>query len=219
MGPKGTGPESGSQSVRTIPLGRRPRSERSDAVRNRQRILDAAAALIRQRGVDAITMDEVAAAAGVGKGTLYRRFGDKGGLAEALLDRRETELQEAILTGPPPLGPGADPADRLRAFFGAYADLLEWDGRLLLVAETSTPASRYHSGAYAFWHAHVVALLRRAGAEVDAAVVGHLLLAGVAADLYQHLRRGEGRPPGRIAEALADVAAAVAAPPGRRSRR
>ena len=54
-------------------------------------------------------MDQVAAAAGVGKGTLFRRFGDKSGLAAALLDARERVLQEAVLFGPPPLGPGAPP--------------------------------------------------------------------------------------------------------------
>src|SRR5512142_2083782 len=58
-------------------------------------------------------------AAGVGKGTIFRRFGNKAGLAVALLDTRERELQEAILHGPPPLGPGAGSAARLTAFAGA----------------------------------------------------------------------------------------------------
>ena len=40
-------------------------------------------------------MDAVAEAAGVGKGTLYRRFGDRNGLAYAILDEREREFQEA----------------------------------------------------------------------------------------------------------------------------
>jgi AcrR family transcriptional regulator len=54
-------------------------------------------------------MDAVAAEAGVGKGTLFRRFGDRAGLAVALLDERERDLQAAVLSGPPPLGPGAPP--------------------------------------------------------------------------------------------------------------
>src|SRR3712207_4184359 len=89
--------------------------ERADAARNRLRILAAAERLFAARGVAGVTMDDVAAAAGVGKGTLYRRFVDKGGLAVALLDQRERELQQAILTGPPPLGPGATPPERLRS--------------------------------------------------------------------------------------------------------
>ncbi|MBA3798066.1 MAG: TetR/AcrR family transcriptional regulator [Geodermatophilaceae bacterium] len=80
--------------------------ERADAARNRVRVLAAAERLFAERGVPGVTMDDVAAAAGVGKGTLYRRFGDKGGLAMALLDEQERELQQQMLTGPAPLGPG-----------------------------------------------------------------------------------------------------------------
>jgi AcrR family transcriptional regulator len=91
--------------------------ERADAARNRVRVLTAAERLFSLHGVGAVTMDDVAAAAGVGKGTLYRRFGDKGGLAVALLDDRERALQQQILTGEPALGPGAPacgPAGRVR---------------------------------------------------------------------------------------------------------
>src|SRR2546430_13686986 len=89
------------------------------AARNRARILDAAERLFREHGVAAVSMDQLAQAAGVGKGTLFRRFGDKAGLAVALLDSRERELQAAILSGPPPLGPGAPAADRLVALLAA----------------------------------------------------------------------------------------------------
>src|SRR5688572_14050048 len=89
-----------------------PTRERADAARNRRKVLDAAAHLFAARGIDMVSMDDVATAAGVGKGTVYRRFGDRSGLAAALLDERETELQDRMLFGPPPLGPGAAPADR-----------------------------------------------------------------------------------------------------------
>ena len=55
---------------------------------------------------------------GVGKGTLFRRFGDRAGLARALLDESERRLQDGFLHGPPPLGPGAPPRARLKAFAG-----------------------------------------------------------------------------------------------------
>lgn len=61
----------------------------------------AAAALFRERGVAGVSMDEVATAPG-GQGALFRRFGDKAGLASALLDAQERALQEAILFGPAP---------------------------------------------------------------------------------------------------------------------
>src|SRR4051812_40024312 len=66
--------------------------ERADAARNRLKVLAAAERLFAAQGVGAVSMDEVATVAGVGKGTLYRRFGDKSGLAAALLDEREAEL-------------------------------------------------------------------------------------------------------------------------------
>jgi AcrR family transcriptional regulator len=140
----------------------------------------------------------------VGKGTLYRRFGDKAGLAEALLDRREADLQEQILTGPAPLGPGAGPGERLGAFLHAYLALVDADLGLLAMAERG--AGRLHSGAYAFWRAHVAGLLRTGGAAIDPEVGADLLLAGVAAELYDHLRHGLGRSRADIVRAVEALA-------------
>ena len=125
--------------------------ERADAARNRRRVLTAAAQLFAERGVGAVTMDDVAARAGVGKGTLYRRFGDRSGLATALLGERERELQARILGGPPPRGPGAPPAERLAAFARAYLEFLNTTLDLVLLSQTSTPGARHRTGAHAFW--------------------------------------------------------------------
>lgn len=66
-----------------------PRPLRRDAERNRRRILDAAAAVFAERGL-AVTMDDIAHRAGVGVGTVYRRFPDKEELIDALfVDRIE----------------------------------------------------------------------------------------------------------------------------------
>jgi AcrR family transcriptional regulator len=180
-------------------------------------VLDAAAELFRRHGIDDVTMDDVAAAAGVGKGTLYRGFGDKSGLARALLGERERELQEAVLTGPPPLGHGAPPADRLAAFLGAYAELLAVDAELVDVAETATAGARFESGAYAFWRAHVASLLRAASAAPSPTaadeLTAELLLGSVSASLYRHLRR-DGHDHAAIVAALRGLAASVL-PPGR----
>src|SRR6266480_4596393 len=88
--------------------------ERADAARNRRRIL--------------------AAAAGVGKGTLFRRFGDRSGLVMALLDERTREFQDALIRGEPPLGPGAPPVERICAFGRGMLALLEQNGEMLLAA-------------------------------------------------------------------------------------
>ena len=90
--------------------------ERGDAARNRALLLDAARRLIAERGADAVTTDDIAAAAGVGKGTLFRRFGSRAGLMIVLLDEDEKAEQQAFMFGPPPLGPGAPPLDRLLAY-------------------------------------------------------------------------------------------------------
>ena len=79
-------------------------------------LLEAARRLIAERGADAVTMDDIAAAAGVGKGTVFRRFGSRAGLMMVLLDEDERVNQQAFLFGPPPLGPDAPPLDRLVAF-------------------------------------------------------------------------------------------------------
>lgn len=77
---------------------------RRDAERNRQRILTAAAEVLSERGLDA-TLDEVARAAGVGVGTVYRRFPDKESLVEELFRDRVNALvtrAEQALTEPDP---------------------------------------------------------------------------------------------------------------------
>ncbi|GED98325.1 TetR/AcrR family transcriptional regulator [Gordonia crocea] len=92
------------------------RDERADAAQNRAKLLDAAARLVAEHGAAAVTMDEVARAAGVGKGTVFRRFGSRTGLMRALLDHDEHILQHGYLAGPPPLGPGAPAVERLLAY-------------------------------------------------------------------------------------------------------
>jgi hypothetical protein len=87
------------------------------------------------------------------------RFGDNAGLAAALLDARERVLQEGILHGPPPLGPGAAADERLAAFINAYFDYLLEHLDLIRMSETAAPGARYRIGAYRFWHRHTAILL------------------------------------------------------------
>lgn len=70
---------------------------RADAERNRRRILVAAAEVFAKRGLDA-GLDEIARHAGVGTGTVYRRFPDKALLIEALFDSRMDDLIEVAET-------------------------------------------------------------------------------------------------------------------------
>lgn len=162
-----------------------PRPERADAARNRARVLAAAERLFAARGAGEVSMEDIAREAGVGKGTLYRRYPDRAALAVALLDEHERLLQERLLSGPPPLGPGAPPAQRLAAFYAAMVELLARHLDLALAAETG--AARYRTGAYGFWRAHVRALVAEAGVADPDDVLAELLLAPLAVDLHQHL--------------------------------
>lgn len=181
-----SGPRSGYS--KGLPISGEPQKERADAARNRARILAAAERLFREHGVAAVSMDQIAQAAKVGKGTLFRRFGDKSGLAVALLDSRERELQEAILSGPPPLGPGAEPIKRLDAFLTGYADFLDEHLDLVHMSETTRPGARYRIGAYRLWHRHVAMLIAEGRPDLDADYLAHVLLAPLAADQRMALR-------------------------------
>jgi AcrR family transcriptional regulator len=132
---------------------------------NRRRVLEAAERLFARHGGGRVTMEEIARAAGVGKGTLYRRYPDRAAIAVALLDEHERALQEQLLRGPPPLGPGAPPAERLAAFYAAMVRLL--DGHLHLALGAETDRRRFATGAYGFWRAHVRALLAEGGRGQD----------------------------------------------------
>ncbi|GAA3004472.1 helix-turn-helix domain-containing protein [Streptosporangium longisporum] len=203
---------SGPQSVSATPLEllrTPPRRERADAARNRAAVLEAAARLFAEQGVEAVSMDQVAAAAGVGKGTLFRRFGDKSGLAAALLDARERVLQEAILHGPPPLGLGAAAGERLAAFAGAYLDYLLEHLDLVRMSETAAPGARYRIGAYRFWHRHVAILL---GGTPDPEHAAHALLAALSAEHVSALLPELGEK--RIRAGVLRLARSMTSPPG-----
>src|SRR5690242_497041 len=177
-----TGPRSTSvkEDAGLLHLRTPPPRERADAARNRAAVLAAAASLFAEHGVQAVSMDAIAAAAGVGKGTLFRRFGDKAGLAVALLDDQERVLQGAILSGPPPLGPGAPPEKRLLAFVEAYLDYVLAHLDLVRMSETASTGARYRIGAYRFWHRHVTILLD--GRCEDPEHHAHALLAALSAE-------------------------------------
>jgi AcrR family transcriptional regulator len=165
--------------------------ERGDAARNRALLLDAARRLIAEKGADAVSMDDIAAAAGVGKGTVFRRFGSRAGLMVVLLDEDEKASQEAFLFGPPPLGPDAPPLERLLAFGRERLHFAD-KHQALLSAANRDPESRY-SGAAMVQHTHVRLLLATAGTTGDLDAQTDALLALLDADYVHHqmIDRGE----------------------------
>jgi AcrR family transcriptional regulator len=192
---------------RPLPVIGQPQPERADAARNRQKIVEVAARMIAECGAEELSLDEVARTAGVGVGTVYRRFGDRSGLVYALLDEQERCFQSAFLAGPPPLGPGAPARERITAFLHALVDRLVAQQGLYLLLEKGRKAGGF-SGPYRVHHIHLAALLRQAHPHADAAYLADALLAPINARLIAFQREERGMT---IDDIKAGVTALVAA--------
>jgi AcrR family transcriptional regulator len=182
-------------------------TERADAASNRRRILAAAAELFADRGPHCVSMQDVAQAAGVGMGTMYRRFGDRAGLTFALLGERHHDLQERLLRGAPPLGPGAPVRERLHAFGRARIALLDEDEAEMLLT-TPEPGGATLRGPDAAYRTHLAVLLRDAAPALDVEYAVDSLVMAFDARLHVHLRHERAWSLERIQDgwcALADA--------------
>lgn len=174
---------------------------RADARRNHERVLCAAARLFAEHGPENVSMDAVAAAAGVGKGTLFRAFGDRAGLAGAVLSEHESRFQDQVIRGPAPLGPGAPPIERLGAFGTAYMNFLDINLGLVAAAEFGA-GGRFKTGPFSFYRVHVGLLVREAVPEgVDHDYLADVLLAPLSADFFAYQRRVRGRSVAELSDA------------------
>ncbi|MGX1806994.1 TetR/AcrR family transcriptional regulator [Nocardia sp. NPDC055321] len=166
--------------------------ERADAARNRRAILDATRALLAEHGGEALTMDRVAVAAGVGKGTIFHRFGSRAGLLYALVAEPAETLMAAIASGPPPLGPGAPAPDRLLAFFDAMT-LMMADNVELMAAYTGSAMPPHPRTAefHTTWDNHITVLLGEARPDLDAQAAGRLLFSSVGSEVARAMVRAD----------------------------
>lgn len=200
------------------------RHERSDAAANRALILQTAERLFNERGVANVCMSEIAEAAGVGKGTLYRRFANKGELCLALMDRQMSDFQNGMLAQfarqtaerVPYLG-------QLTAFLAALVEFTEVHSPLLIEVQ--------HAGMvpddprlnvvrlnlpHIWQYMTVSALLRsaaRAGevtADFDLEYLGEALLAPLQVDYFRFQRQVRGYSTERIAAGLAEMVGLLA---------
>lgn len=191
------------------------RRERADAARNRRAILRATEELLAAHRPEDISMEQVAAAAGVGKGTVFHRFGNRAGLMRELMTERVYEVHEAVAGGPPPLGPGAPPRERLLAFLDAIATVVTRNKGLLAglghaeAMSHHAPEDIERSPVYVFWHTHIAGLLAEARPGLDADFHASLLLAPFHSPPVHRLLEDGGDDPGRFSRVLRRQAAAL----------
>jgi AcrR family transcriptional regulator len=188
----------GNGAAAALPMLEPVRHERADAARNRATILLAAERLVGERGAGSVTMDQIACAAAVGKGTLFRHFGDRCGLMRALLDERERSFQEDFIRGTAPLGPGAPPRERLVAFGERMLEHIEIQGDLLVAAENGAPGERLRHSVYAAYRAHVTALLGDSGYDGDIGYLADVLLSALVSELVLFQREELQMSPARL---------------------
>ncbi|GAB3743176.1 TetR/AcrR family transcriptional regulator [Nocardiopsis nanhaiensis] len=186
------------------------RKPRKDAARNRQAVLAAADDLFsRCESPEGVTLASIAAEAGVGKGTLFRAFGDRTGLVRALYQARLEPVREAVETGPPPMGPGTPPQQRVPALLDTLL-CFKLDNRpLMLVLEESGSSSPYQADHYERWHSLLDTMLGQIPGLTDSGFTAHALLAATRADLVEHLAGHEGMPRERMRAQLAEFTARV----------
>ena len=164
--------------------------ERADAAANRVRILAAARRVLAERGAEGTSIDAVAGEAGVGKGTVFRRFGDRSGLFQALSDEHLRAFQDAFILGPPPLGPGAPPGERLAAFLDGLLDL--YDSHLELTLALEKDRWNAPIEGYVTLSMHLESLLEQISPSLDAPITAQLLLGALNVNLISYLRRQQG---------------------------
>ncbi|MEA9984005.1 helix-turn-helix domain-containing protein [Subtercola sp. RTI3] len=185
------------------PAGPAPR--RADATRNHALLLDTARRILDESGVEGLTMDKLAREAGLGKGTIFRRFGSRTGLLREMLNEIESDFQRRFMSGPPPLGPGAgaaigaDAVTRLIAYGRERIELLSIQGDLLRASE-EIGDERYSSPARAVGLLHLRILLKQAGFDGDIEVASFTLLAALEATLILYENRAEHISMQRLAD-------------------
>lgn len=193
------------------------RRERADAVRNRRAILAATEELLAVHRPQDISMEQVAAAAGVGKGTVFHRFGNRMGLMHALMVERAQALEEAVTAGPPPLGEGAPDRGRLLAFLDAIVKVVGRNKSLmaeLAYSAAAQPPTKEHAPqerdkhpVYQFWHGHISALIAAQRPDADAELIAHLMLGALHSEPILNQLTTDG--PERLTAAMRALACAV----------
>ncbi|TSB47826.1 TetR/AcrR family transcriptional regulator [Alkalicoccobacillus porphyridii] len=181
-------------------------NERADAARNRQAILDAALALFAETNDPAtLTMNAVAEAAGVGKGTVFRRFGDRASLLRAVFDLQVDRAVQNIEYGPFPLGPDTPPIERIVAILQTIVVLKLTNRSLTQAVEaiaSSSTSSPFVSKQYSYIEEKLKILLSELVPESEVIFTAHALLGATRIDLLNYLTAQENMNDDEIRQGL-----------------
>ena len=193
------------------------RRERRDAAANRELLLATARTLFAERGVPAVTMADIAAAAEVGKGTLYRRFANKGELCFGLLDDELQRFQNDTLLQLRQMSAERVPFLRqLGTFLDQLVRCTAANEALLCEVARHDAAPGEEIQMPHFWQQLTIrGLLQQAIAagevrpETDVDCTAALLVAPLHATLLRTYRDGLGFPIERIGACLRDLVAGL----------
>ncbi|HEY0261181.1 MAG TPA: helix-turn-helix domain-containing protein [Lacisediminihabitans sp.] len=154
----------------------------------RELVLHAAEALFADASTPtAVSMDDIAAAAGVGKGTLFRAFGSRDGLLDAVFAARLNPLRAEIARVGSPIGPQIPPADRVVGLLELLL-VFKLDNPRLIAARELSGSSLLRAPHYRWVHEFLRALIEETGTpSTSADYAAHLLLNGLRADLISEL--------------------------------
>ncbi len=175
------------------------RPTRADAVKNREKLLETAAALFDSEGVEAVSMTQIAQSAGVGKGTLYRHFSDKNEICQALLDADQRDLQDRTLSYS---RANPDPCEALRWFVGEVARFVDRNDDLLYAGAEAGSVSLIAYPAHQWWRQTIRGLLIRMNVAGDVDYMADTLYAMLDVNMIRFQRRGLGYDFDRILEGL-----------------
>lgn len=194
------------------------RPERSDAAANRVLILETADRLFAERGVATVTMADIAQEAGIGKGTLYRRFANKAELCLSLMDDQMAAFQNGMLVNMRDMSTdGVAYLDQLRFYVEELIRFTERHAPLLCEVERSgLLLGNAHPELPHLWHAMTVsALLRSArrygevSPDLDVEYYAEAILAPLNVDVLRFQREVRGFSNDRIISGLGNLISAI----------
>jgi hypothetical protein len=111
-------------------------------------------------------------------------------------------LQDQMIRGDPPIGPGAPPAERLEAFILALHALVLRRREVIVAVDDTSALAQLRSAVHAGWAAHLRVLLSELRPEADPVILAELVLGAVSAPTYVHVVDDLGRDPDALRDAV-----------------